>query len=110
MISDFQLFTFHYVSINIASGKQCAMPDNYLHSTMYLLISFFHATPIDFLKKFTFHYVSINIKFTGAIPQLATVFTFHYVSINMIRGWNINTVKINLHSTMYLLISIEPRK
>ena len=96
----------------------------YLHSTMYLLklvLGYFSTN----IAKFTFHYVSIKTtsqlsyrkifaRFTFHYVSIKTylccihciynyIFTFHYVSIKTfcnIKGFRI---KINLHSTMYLL-------
>ena len=96
----------------------------YLHSTMYLLklvLGYFSTN----IAKFTFHYVSIKTFSKKSYKSLASLFTFHYVSIKTylccihciynyiftfhyvsiktfcnIKGFRI---KINLHSTMYLL-------
>ena len=77
------IFTFHYVSINIATGEatQETIEDT-LHSTMYLLISFkVRPEPQSFHSLHSTMYLLISkicegISFTG-------FFTFHYVSINI---------------------------
>ena len=80
--TSFDVFTFHYVSINIEIGETLKEGFRTLHSTMYLLIfawehhewvvgSSLHSTMYLLILKmsserivlgsFTFHYVSINI-------------------------------------------------
>ena len=81
-IQSFLDFTFHYVSINTASG----------------------IIPSPNILNFTFHYVSINTKKYTESPDYLFAFTFHYVSINTIDSCFANDYFVSLHSTMFLLI------
>ena len=76
------LFTFHYVSINSRWNSVLLWMFFHLHSTMYLLIQLSSISSQRFSLQFTFHYVSINSSLLCSFTLSATKFTFHYVSIN----------------------------
>ena len=75
-----------------------------LHSTMFLLIRF-ECKVFSGEKLFTFHNVSINTEYGKYCEQPIQLFTFHNVSINTATNRSKKfTSKLNLHSTMFLLI------
>ena len=80
-ISDYNLFTFHYVSILMIFSYLLLL----LFCAIYIpLCLYFNPFPLLFhssLFSFTFHYVSILMIFDKTQYVSVLLFTFHYVSI-----------------------------